>query len=63
MKQKKIKSVLFNYENEWVVTDKKYSKVFCTNKDLGKLQKEIKKKKIKDAVVSFVPPRDTSLSL
>lgn len=63
MKQKKIKSVLFNYENEWVVTDKKYSKVFGTNKDLGKLQKEIKKKKIKDAVVSFVPPRDTSLSL
>ena len=63
MKQKKIKSVLFNYENEWVVTDKKYSKVFGTNKDLGKLQKEIKKQKIKDAVVSFVPPRDTSLSL
>lgn len=63
MKQKKIKSVLFNYENEWVVTDKKYSKVFGTNKNLEELQKEMKQKKIKNAVVSFVPARDTSFSL
>ena len=63
MRNKKVKSVLFEYENEWVLTDRKYSKVFLSNKDLDKLQKETKKRKIKDAVISFVPPRDTALSL
>ncbi|OIP57951.1 MAG: hypothetical protein COX79_05715 [Candidatus Levybacteria bacterium CG_4_10_14_0_2_um_filter_36_16] len=50
------------HENEWVLTDRKYSKVILSNKDLGKLQKEVKKKKVKDAVVMFIPPFDAFIT-
>jgi len=46
------------HEKEWVLTDRKYSKIFLANKDLSKLQKEAKAKKIEDAVIMFVPPFD-----
>ena len=51
------------HEREWVLTDRKYSKVILANKDLGKLYREAKKKNIKDAVVMFVPPFGASLTL
>ena len=50
------------HENEWVLTDRKYSKVILANKDLGKLQKEAKNKKIEDAIVMFVPPFDAFIT-
>jgi hypothetical protein len=50
------------HENEWVLTNRKYSKVILANKDLGKLQKEAKKKKIEDAIVMFIPPFDAFIT-
>ena len=50
------------HEKEWVLTDRKYSKVILANKDLGKLQKEAEKKNIKNAVLMFVPPFDAFLA-
>lgn len=46
------------HENEWILTDRKYSKIFLANKDLNKLQKEAKSKKIENAVLMFIPPLD-----
>ncbi len=50
------------HEDEWVLTDRKYSKIILFNKDLNKLNKEAKEKGIKDAVVMFVPPFDAFIA-
>ena len=51
-----------NNENKWIATDKNYKKVLLANKNLGKLQKSIKKKNIEDAVIMFVPSFNTALA-
>lgn len=53
--------VFLDNENKWVVTDRKYQKVFAANESLDELQKEIKKLEVKDAVIIFVPPFNASL--
>jgi len=44
-----------NNENKWIATDKNYKKVLLSNKNLDKLQSSIKRSKIKDAVIMFIP--------
>lgn len=51
-----------NNENKWIATDKNYRKVLLSNKNLDKLQKSIKKSKIKDAVIMFVPSFNSTLA-
>lgn len=48
--------IYINNENRWIATDVKYKKVLLSNKSLDKLQKELKKLDIENAVVMFVPP-------
>jgi hypothetical protein len=54
--------IYINNQNKWIITDKSYKKVFLSNNSLDKLQKEIKKKNIEDAVVMFVPSFKTTLA-
>lgn len=49
-------------ENKWIATDKKYKKVLLANKNLDKLQSSIKKSKIRDAVIMFVPSFNSTLA-
>ena len=49
-------------ENKWIATDRGYKKVLIANKNLDVLQKEIKKTKIKDAIIMFVPPFNSTLA-
>lgn len=51
-----------NNENKWIATDRNYKKVLLSNKNLDKLQSSIKKSKITDAVIMFVPPFNTTLA-
>ena len=55
-------NIFLKNENKWIVADKEYKKVFASESKLEDLQKDIKKLKIKDAVILFVPPFDTSLA-
>lgn len=57
-----ISKLFQKHENEWVLTDRKYSRVILAEKDLGKLQKEAKKQSIKDAVIVFIPPFNASIT-
>lgn len=59
----KISEEFKKHEKEWILTDRKYSRIILANKDLGELQKEAKSKNIKDAVVMFIPPFDAFLTL
>jgi hypothetical protein len=59
--EKKLK-IFINYENKWVLTDKKYTEVIAAEEQLEDLQKEILRLKIRDAVIMFVPPFDSTLS-
>lgn len=54
--------IYLNNENKWIATDKNYRKVLISNKNLGKLQKTIKKKNIEDAIIMFVPSFNTALA-
>ncbi len=49
------------YENQWIVTDKMYKKVIVSNEALNELQKEVKKLKLKDSIIMFVPSFDKIL--
>ena len=49
-------------ENKWIATDKNYKKVLLSNRNLDKLQEEIKKMNIKDAIIMFVPPFNATLA-
>lgn len=49
-------------ENKWIATDKNYKKVLFSNKNLDKLQKSIKKSKIRDGVIMFVPSFNSTLA-
>lgn len=51
-----------NNENKWIATDKNYKKVLLSNRNLDKLQSSIKKSKIRDAVVMFVPSFNSTLA-
>lgn len=54
--------IYIDNERKWIVTDKSYQKVIASNRNLEKLQKEIKELNIKDAVIMFVPPFNASLA-
>ena len=51
-----------NNENKWIATDKNYRKVLLSNKNLDRLQQSIKKSKIRDAVIMFVPSFNSTLA-
>jgi len=51
-----------NNENKWIATDRNYKKVLLSNKNLDKLQSSIKKSKIRDAVIMFVPSFNSTLA-
>lgn len=54
--------IYLNNENKWIATDKKYKKVLLVNKNLEKLQQSIKKSKIRDGVIMFVPSFNSTLA-
>ena len=54
--------IYIDNENKWIATDRNYKKVLIANKNLDILQKEIKKTNIKDAIIMFVPPFNTTLA-
>ena len=54
--------IYFNNENKWIATDKDYKKVLASNKNLEKLQKELRKLNIVDAIIMFVPPFNSALA-
>lgn len=51
-----------NNENKWVATDKNYKKIISSNSSLDKLQTALKKIKIENAVIMFVPPFNATLA-
>lgn len=51
-----------NNENKWVATDKNYKKIISSNSSLDRLQTALKKIKIENAVIMFVPPFNTTLA-
>lgn len=54
--------IYIDNQNKWIATDKNYKKVLLSNKKLEKLQQSIKKSKIKDAVIMFVPSFNSTLA-
>lgn len=54
--------IYLDNQNKWIVTDKDYKKVFLSNENLDKLQKNIKKKNIEDAIIMFVPSFNAALA-
>lgn len=49
-------------ENKWVVTDKRHKKVLAVSNSSDELQNKIKKLRIKDAIVMFIPPFNKTLA-
>lgn len=49
-------------QNKWIATDKNYKKVLLSNKSLDKLQQSIKKSKIRDGVIMFIPSFNSILA-
>ena len=56
------KHIFLTNENKWIVTDKNYQKLLLAKENVDELQEEIKRVKVKNAVILFVPPFDTSLT-
>lgn len=54
--------IYINNENKWIATDRTYKKVLISSRSLNKLQNEVRKLKIRDAVIMFVPPFNTTLA-
>lgn len=49
-------------ENKWVATDKIYKTIIASSETLSELQRKIKKLKIKNAVIMFVPSFNKTLA-
>lgn len=54
--------IYLNNENKWIATDRNYKKVLFSHKKLDRLQQSIKKSKIRDAVIMFVPSFNSTLA-
>ena len=51
----KFNKQMIDNQNKWVALDKNQKKILETSTDLNKLYGKLKKNRIKDAVVMFVP--------
>lgn len=56
------KRIMVSNQNKWIVTNKLFNKVFASDKSLDGLQKKIRSLKIKNAIISFVPHVDRTLT-
>jgi hypothetical protein len=56
------KHIFAQNENKWIATDQQYQQLFASSESLESVQKKLKKLKIADAVILFVPPFDRSIA-
>lgn len=54
--------IYMDNQNKWIAIDRNYRKVLLSNKSLERLQLSIKKTKIRDAVIMFVPSFNSTLA-
>ncbi len=55
-------SVLLQNENKWVALSFDQKHIIESGKTIEAIEKKLRRKKIEDVIISFIPPADKSIS-